>query len=561
MRFTEFIKGPAPKQTKTQFTEMELAIMEGGGSLEPAVELPVVKRQSALSQAMGEAEMGTAYARNISQEFRKLGYKKIGSGADSTVFAKEAGYVIKILMPEDPGSRAVEVFKKFYEFCLQHQDLKCLPVINEYNTIDVLDKEYIQIDMERLFPIRKNTFSEAMVWYLSDYVSNDIAWPAVKAELSNPDKWEESHWPRQADKIANKVKNLTADQEQTWSELYSVMSMLFKTGRINKLGWDLHTENVMQRKNGDLVIIDPWFADNTLLESNLEEKWSQKYKKSINCSNPKGFSQRAHCQGRKKNEGVEANLNTKYSLKNMFGDVKSLDNLSLEQLNKAMDGRVRLVGRKFRSQEGRSFRYDVKLANGEWYIMHVVYVHGLIDAWLTDEENNKIPLSKFKAKGVAEGIDIGQEWMSDTELDDYVPIQLQDEWRELLGFDEEGNPHPLWVNMTGDYEPNSNDPQHRAWMVKVANKWFAMKKIPNVKFYDVRDIDDELEWLVQIGQQGVAENFADGKVKGKSRPGRVKRAGASCDGSVTDLRAKAKNASGEKSKMYHWCANMKSGKK
>lgn len=28
--------------------------------------------------------------------------------------------------------------------------------------------------------------------------------------------------------------------------------------------------------------------------------WSQKYKNSINCKNPKGFSQRAHCQGRKK---------------------------------------------------------------------------------------------------------------------------------------------------------------------------------------------------------------------------------------------------------------------
>ena len=59
----------------------------------------------------------------------------------------------------------------------------------------------------------------------------------------------------------------------------------------------------------------------------------------------------------------------------------------------------------------------------------------------------------------------------------------------------------------------------------------------------------------------VAENFADGKVKGKSRPGRVKRAGASCNGSVTDLRARAKNASGERAKMYHWCANMKSGRK
>jgi len=57
------------------------------------------------------------------------------------------------------------------------------------------------------------------------------------------------------------------------------------------------------------------------------------------------------------------------------------------------------------------------------------------------------------------------------------------------------------------------------------------------------------------------ENFADGKVKGKSRPGRVKKSGASCNGSVTSLRKKAKNSSGEKSKMYHWCANMKSGKK
>lgn len=32
----------------------------------------------------------------------------------------------------------------------------------------------------------------------------------------------------------------------------------------------------------------------------VNEKWSEKYKKSINCKNPKGFSQRAHCQGRKK---------------------------------------------------------------------------------------------------------------------------------------------------------------------------------------------------------------------------------------------------------------------
>ena len=59
----------------------------------------------------------------------------------------------------------------------------------------------------------------------------------------------------------------------------------------------------------------------------------------------------------------------------------------------------------------------------------------------------------------------------------------------------------------------------------------------------------------------IIENFADGKKKGKSRPGRVKRSGASCKGSVTDLRKRAKKYSGERGKMYHWCANMKSGKK
>lgn len=64
----------------------------------------------------------------------------------------------------------------------------------------------------------------------------------------------------------------------------------------------------------------------------------------------------------------------------------------------------------------------------------------------------------------------------------------------------------------------------------------------------------------QIEKRGYYENFADGKVKGKSRPGRVKKAGASCKGSVSSLRAKAKKYSGERGKMYHWCANMKSGK-
>ena len=41
----------------------------------------------------------------------------------------------------------------------------------------------------------------------------------------------------------------------------------------------------------------------------ITEAWSQKYKSSINCSHPKGFSQKAHCAGkRKQNESFEMEM-------------------------------------------------------------------------------------------------------------------------------------------------------------------------------------------------------------------------------------------------------------
>lgn len=57
----------------------------------------------------------------------------------------------------------------------------------------------------------------------------------------------------------------------------------------------------------------------------------------------------------------------------------------------------------------------------------------------------------------------------------------------------------------------------------------------------------------------VSENFADGKKPG--RKGLAKRSGVNCKQSVSKLRSVAKNSSGEKQRMAHWCANMKSGRK
>jgi hypothetical protein len=100
----------------------------------------------------------------------------------------------------------------------------------------------------------------------------------------------------------------------------------------------------------------------------------------------------------------------------------------------------------------------------------------------------------------------------------------------------------------------NNRANEEAAGVGIVTKQNATKDVPKGSEYmNVKKL--KLDW------KEFTENFADGKKKGKSRPGRVKRAGASCKGSVTALRKRAKNSSGEKAKMYHWCANMKSGRK
>jgi len=50
----------------------------------------------------------------------------------------------------------------------------------------------------------------------------------------------------------------------------------------------------------------------------VKEDWSDKYKKSIDCNNPKGFSQKAHCAGRKKKESM---MNLKSLVKETIKEV------------------------------------------------------------------------------------------------------------------------------------------------------------------------------------------------------------------------------------------------
>jgi hypothetical protein len=69
----------------------------------------------------------------------------------------------------------------------------------------------------------------------------------------------------------------------------------------------------------------------SMTDEQLDEKWSQKYKQSIDCDNPKGFSQKAHCQGKKKrNESIE-----------------DKEKYSKEMIKKAHDAITRIKGKEY----------------------------------------------------------------------------------------------------------------------------------------------------------------------------------------------------------------------
>ena len=96
--------------------------------------------------------------------------------------------------------------------------------------------------------------------------------------------------------LANRWWNATDQQPQIESVL-------------NSMGWSIaqvESEDdavQLQHKDGTTYFISADDFDPEVFEESadyIEEKWSNKYKRSINCSNPKGFSQKAHCAGRKK---------------------------------------------------------------------------------------------------------------------------------------------------------------------------------------------------------------------------------------------------------------------
>jgi predicted transcriptional regulator len=102
-------------------------------------------------------------------------------------------------------------------------------------------------------------------------------------------------------------------------------------------------------------------------------------------------------------------------------------------------------------------------------------------------------------------------------------------------------------------------PQGSKFDIDVDGTKYLYPMINPVRWPDERLIKHRGIVSRKIQDQDVSENFKDGKNPG--RKGLSKRMGVNTKASVSALRKVAKNSSGEKQRMAHWLANMKSGRK
>jgi hypothetical protein len=68
---------------------------------------------------------------------------------------------------------------------------------------------------------------------------------------------------------------------------------------INKVDDEMSKAGVYSKGIEGMMAVND-FKNSLGEENEIDEKWSKKYKDSIDCKNPKGFSQKAHCQGKNK---------------------------------------------------------------------------------------------------------------------------------------------------------------------------------------------------------------------------------------------------------------------
>ena len=288
------------------------------------------------------------------------------------------------------------------------------------------------------------------------------------------------------------------------------------------------------------------------MTKSINEKWSDKYKRSINCSNPKGFSQKAHCAGRKKTNEDSSDW-----------EFKNIDKLDYVLMSLC---KMIVQAQKINSDLGMVAACVIDTEDRR--VMGINY---------PDSEGKRVHAERAAIENYTKQYgEIPKGSIIVTTLspctDDEMHERHGDSCASLIS---NTNVHKVYC---GYMDPSQQDVDRDYNLMATENqkmqalcKDFADTFLDEGRKRKKKTKSPASPYYVGYGWYGntdttgagdgggIGENFADGKNPG--RKGLAKRMGVNCKQPVSKLRSIAKNSSGEKQRMAHWCANMKSGKK
>jgi pyrimidine deaminase RibD-like protein len=288
------------------------------------------------------------------------------------------------------------------------------------------------------------------------------------------------------------------------------------------------------------------------MTNSINEKWSDKYKRSINCSNPKGFSQKAHCAGRKKTNEDSSDW-----------EFKNIDKLDYVLMSLC---KMIVQAQKINSDLGMVAACVIDTQDRR--VMGINY---------PDSEGKRVHAERAAIENYTKQYgEIPEGSIIVTTLspctDDEMHERHGDSCASLIS---NTNVHKVYC---GYMDPSQQDVNRDYNLMVTENqkmqalcKDFADTFLDEGRKRKKKTKSLASPYYVGYGWYGhndttgagdgggIGENFADGKNPG--RKGLAKRMGVDCKQPVSKLRSIAKNSTGEKQRMAHWCANMKSGKK
>ena len=199
---------------------------------------------------------------DVVNALRKKGYKRLGSGAEAEAWLEPGtGLILKIIGTstnsfKNPGmmTGVHSTFKAFVNFCKANPNNPFLPQFSGWEKFTFDGNTYLQVRMERLFPMKRAGWGDALE-EIADTVEAEVSGSpfalsrkeTIDGILNNPNngiKYKElfTHLGRDGFNLL-------------WNTIEKLLRQMPRGVK-----FDLHSNNFMLGSDGQIVISDPYYS-------------------------------------------------------------------------------------------------------------------------------------------------------------------------------------------------------------------------------------------------------------------------------------------------------------